>query len=345
MYTQEFDGINSFLIGIAQLLLNHGVSRITRGLETVELDQPIIIKIKNPLARLVTIKERGWNHVLPYAESLWIASGRNDMGMIGAYLKKMYDFSDDNISMRAAYGPRLRYFSGVPNDYENNLTQKSIKVHIEKTVEIDQFSFVEKIFHKDPFTRQAIISITDPAKDYFDNNYELKRTKDFPCTNNLQFLRRGDFLDVVTHMRSNDFFWGASAVNIFNFTYIQEYFAKILGLEVGYYYHIVNNLHYYKDFQMKVESLANLTECKDEFFVYNKRFSSLTEFDLKVKKLEKFEDELRTSGAKKLITFDDEFFDDWAKVLYAFFANDQTIRFENPLLNELHERKKLKAIH
>ncbi|MCU7549818.1 thymidylate synthase [Chitinophagaceae bacterium LB-8] len=345
MYIQEFDGINSFLIGIARLLLNNGESRVTRNFETVELNHPIIIKIKNPLSRLVTLKERNWNHVLPYAESLWISSGRNDMGMIGSYLKKMYDFSDDNISMRAAYGPRLRYFSGVPNDYENNLNQKSIKVHIEKIIEVDQFSFIEKVFKKDPYTRQGIISITDPAKDYFDNNYELKKTKDFPCTNNIQFLRRDNSLDVITHMRSNDFFWGASAVNIFNFTFIQEYFAKILGLDVGYYYHIVNNLHYYKDFQKKVETIANLTECKDDYFAYKKSFNNLAEFDARIAKLEKFEDELRKSNTKKLITFDDDFFDDWAKVLFAFHTKQPSIKFSNPLLNELHERKQLKAIH
>ncbi|HEV7332540.1 MAG TPA: thymidylate synthase [Flavisolibacter sp.] len=345
MHIQEFEGINSFLVGVSQLLLNNGVGRVTRGFETVELDHPIIIKIKNPLARLVTLKERNWNHVLPYAESLWIASGRNDMGMIGAYLKKMYDFSDDNISMRAAYGPRLRYFSGVPNDYKSDLNQKSIKVHIEKIIEVDQFAFIEKIFQRDPFTRQAIISITDPAKDYFDNNYDLKKTKDFPCTNNIQFIRRNNRLDLITHMRSNDFFWGASAVNIFNFTFIQEYFARILGLEVGNYYHIVNNLHYYKDFQKKIETLANLTEYKDDYFVYKKDFNSLVDFDLKITRLEKFEDDLRNSVVKKLIAFDDDFFDDWAKVLFSFHVKKEPIKFANPVLNEIHQQKQLKSNH
>jgi thymidylate synthase len=344
MHTLEFEGINSFLVGVAQLLLSNGVTRTTRSLETVELNHPIIIKINNPLARLVTIKERNWNYVLPYAESLWIASGRNDMGMIGSYLKKMYDFSDDSISMRAAYGPRLRYFTGIPNDYKSDFDQKSIKVHVEKTLEVDQFSFVEKIFHRDPYTRQAIIAITDPAKDYFDGNYELKKTKDFPCTNNLQFIRRDNYLDLITHMRSNDFFWGASAVNIFNFTFIQEYFAAILSLQVGNYYHIVNNLHYYKDFQKKIETLASLTEYKDDHFDYKKDFSNLKQFDEKISRLEKFEDELRKSKTKKLLTFDDDFFDDWAKVLYTFHTKHHKIKFVNPLLNELHERKQLQTI-
>ncbi len=345
MYNQEFEGINSFLIGIARLLLSEGVSRATRGSETIELDQPIIIKIKNPLARLVTIKERNWNYVLPYAESLWIASGRNDMGMIGSYLKKMYTFSDDNISMRAAYGPRLRYFRGVANDYENSFNRKSLKNDIDKITNVDQFAFIEKVFQKDPFTRQGIISITDPAKDYFNNQIDLKATKDFPCTNNIQFIRRNNTLDLITHMRSNDFFWGASAVNIFNFTFIQEYFAKILGLEIGNYYHIVNNLHYYKDFQMKVESIANLSDCKDDYYSYKKSFSNLAGFDANLSKLEKFEDSLRTISKTDVIEFEDDFFNDWAKVLLSFHSNDKTIEFANPILNELHSYKPIKSIY
>jgi thymidylate synthase len=267
------------------------------------------------------------------------------MSMIGTYLKKMYDFSDDNISMRAAYGPRLRYFTGVPYDYQNDFNRKSIKVHIEKVIEVDQFSFIEKAFQRDPYTRQAIIAITDPAKDYFDHNYDLKKTKDFPCTNNLQFLKRNEYLDVITHMRSNDFFWGASAVNIFNFTFIQEYFAKILGLKVGHYYHIVNNLHYYKEFQSKIETLANVTEYRDEYFNYNKDFTTLNEFDSNVQKLEKFEDNLRNASNDNLATFDDDFFNDWAKILFAFHKKYQSLTFANPILNELNNQKKYKIIN
>lgn len=343
MYAQEFEGINSFLIGTSKLLLKEGVPRKVRGFQTIELNQPIIIKIANPLARLVTLNERNWNYVLPYAESLWLASGRNDLEMIGSYLKKMYDFSDDNISMRAAYGPRLRYFSGVPNDYENNITQKSVRVHIEKFVEVDQFAYIEKAFERDPFTRQAIISITDPAKDYFGKDFELKKTKDFPCTNNIQFIRRNNYLDVITHMRSNDFFWGASAVNIFNFTFIQEYFAQILGLEVGCYYHIVNNLHYYKEFHDKVEKLANISEYRDDYFVYRKNFNSLNEFDIRIAKLEQLEHDFRQKKIIYPLSFGDDFFDDWSKVLFAFHTKDLSIKFVNPILNKLYENKKLKA--
>lgn len=340
----EFESINSFLVGMAKLLLNEGTSRMTRGQECVELAQPIIIKLNNPCARLITIDERNWNYTLPFAEALWIASGRNDMDFIGSYLKKMHEFSDDNVSMRAAYGPRLRYYSGESNDYNNNIIQKSSKKIPNNIFEIDQFTFIEKIFEKDPFTRQAVISIVDPAKDYLDCNYNLKSTKDFPCTNNIQFLRRNNFLDMVVHMRSNDLYWGASAVNIFNFTFMQEYFSRILGLQIGKYYHIVNNLHYYKTFQKEIEKISQVTTWDDQYYIYKSAFEDLKDFDLKVAKLERFENDLRHGITKRLISFEDEFFDDWVKVLYVFHTEDYSIKFINPVLNWLNEKKKLKTI-
>jgi thymidylate synthase len=58
------------------------VERQTRGRKCFELPYPVIIKINNPLSRIVTIPERGWNYVLPYIESLWLASGRNDVKVL-----------------------------------------------------------------------------------------------------------------------------------------------------------------------------------------------------------------------------------------------------------------------
>ncbi len=60
MFTAEFKGINSFLVGMAKVLLVEGVERKTRGEKCWELPYPAMIKISNPLARWVTIPERKW---------------------------------------------------------------------------------------------------------------------------------------------------------------------------------------------------------------------------------------------------------------------------------------------
>ena len=84
---------------------------------------------------------------------------------------------------------------------------------------------------RDKNTRQAIINIGDTLKDTLDSNLNIKETKDCPCTRILHFMKHPseNKLNLTVYMRSNDILWGASAVNIFNFTLIQEYFAKLFN--------------------------------------------------------------------------------------------------------------------
>jgi thymidylate synthase len=336
----EFEGINSFLVGMSKILLHEGVERKTRSYTCYEIPNPVMIKIRNPLARVVTIPERAWPYKLPYIESLWIASGRNDMDIVGHYAKKLFDYSDDKKFMRAGYGPRIRYFNGIAEDYQVACAEDATKLENKNLAVVDQFEFIEKSFKRDPFTRQAIVSIGDPAKDCFERQHELKNTKDFPCTRNLQFIRKGNKLDLIVHMRSNDFYWGASGVNIFNFTFMQEYFAQILGLEVGSYYHIANNLHYYDDKKVELEKLASIDHFSDDYYVYNKTFQSLKEFDSKIEALEKYETSLRTEEKTEQIDFNDDFFNDWAKIIYLANTKDYTgVRFINPVLARLAKEK------
>lgn len=332
MYSVEYKGINSAVVGLAKLLLEFGVERNTRGEKCIELPEPICITITNPLSRIITIKERGWNIFLPYAESLWLASGRNDLEFIQHYLPKMAQFSDDNLYLRGGYGPRLRHYNGKQKDYEARLygNRKSTKAGI------DQFSYVEKCFEKDPFTRQGVIDIGDPVKDCFESDGSLKVTKDLPCTRTMTFLRsHTGKLDLTVYMRSNDFIWGATGVNIFNYTFMQEYFAAILGLEIGHYHHVVNNFHYYPDrHQSLVEKLALVNNVLDESYNYSKTFSSLQEFDSLVSRLMKWEAKLRKGNTTKLVDFGDDFINDWAKIIYAKSTNRKTM-FSHPVLNNL----------
>jgi len=224
MYTAEYDGINSFLVGAARMLLEFGIERNTRGYKCWELPEPIMIKIRNPLSRWITLPCRKWNILLPYAESLWLAGGRNDLYFIKHYLSKMEEYSDNGKYLRGGYGPRLRAYNGNPNDYEMP------KLHTNKDngfKELDQFRYVINSFEQDPYTRQAIITIGDPPKDCFNStNDELKKTKDRPCTRSLQFIRnpQNNKLNMTVYMRSNDLIWGGKCCK-----YIQLHlYARIL---------------------------------------------------------------------------------------------------------------------
>lgn len=332
MYQADYKGINAFLKCSCELLLNEGKKRIINGKICYELPEPYMFKIENPTARLVTIPQRKWFVTLPYAESLWLASGKNDMAFIRHYLPRMDDFSDDKIFMRGGYGPRLRHFNNDRQDYRVNY------YHCELLEEVDQFRYVIECFKEDISTRRAVVTIGDPNKDDFNEKRNLKQTLDIPCTRMLHFIKDPEYnkLNMVVSMRSNDLIWGASAVNIFNFTFMQEYFASMLGMEIGSYFHIANNFHFYEDKLKIVESIANSNITDDDIpFEYNKTFSSLQEFDSLVKTLNEEEIKMRIYGSSyKYLYIEDSFFRDWYNVLYVFNTH-RTINFINPVLNSL----------
>lgn len=338
MYTAEYTGINSFLVGASTLLIKEGVKRKTRNKVCIELPEPFMFKLTNPTARLVTIAARKWNPILPFAESLWLASGRNDLEFIGYYLKNMKNFSDDGEFLRGGYGPRLRKYNGINDDYK---IRNPYNIDIEKLnkSEVDQFSFICNSFERDIFTRQAIINIGDPPKDCFDKDGNIKITKDFPCTRLLHFQKqpKTNKLNLTVYMRSNDLVWGASAVNVFNFTFMLEYFAQILGLEIGEYYHIANNFHYYEEFEDVVQSISDVKETTDSLFKYSKSFHNLSEFDKKINLLKGEEENLRRGKNADLIDFKDNFFNDWYKAFYVFNTRKK-VTFLNPTLNQLFKK-------
>lgn len=317
MYSAEYNGINSFLIGSCQLMEKYAKKRETRGYQCYELPGPYMFKIKNPCCRTVSILERKWNSTLPYAESLWMASGRNDMHFISHYLKRLNDYSDDGITMRGGYGPRFRHYNGSTDDY---VSKDFIP---ESSIEVDQFRYIADCFKADPNTRRAIITIGDPMKDCFNSERRLKETKDIPCTRQLQFIKQADSnkLDMIVTMRSNDLIYGASAVNIFNFTFIQEYFSSILGFEIGEYIHIANNFHYYEGFKTMVQQISkiDLNTIKDEDQEYPKTFTSLEQFDKLLYTLNVEESKMREQGPKYTpVKINDPFFQNWYNKLLKF---------------------------
>lgn len=332
MYTAEFTGINSFLVGVSKAILEHGVTRNVRGYECVELPEPVMFKITDPTARWINIGERKWNIFLPYAESLWLASGRNDLKFIEFYLSKLKEFSDDEKYIRGGYGPRMRFFNGNSQDYQ--ITLNSAEPIFENII-TDQFVYIEECFKNDLYNRQAVLTLSDPSKDYLNVDKSLKITKDLPCTRLLQFMCTPDKkLNLTVYMRSNDLIWGATGVNIFNYTFLQEYFAAILGLELGSYYHIANNLHYYKHrHQNMIERIADAVPI-DNGYTYNKSFNSLQTFDASIKKLSHFENEMRLGRLDQMFDMEDDFFNDWVKIFYRKISG-KNVDFINPILNEI----------
>lgn len=330
----KYQSLNEFLVKMSGILLNKGVKRETRGFACYELPEPVIVQIVNPCARIITVPERNWNKYLPFAESLWIASGRNDVEMSSYYCSNIRNYSDDEIWMRGGYGPRIRRYNNGIEDYKISFPQKQDNTKIE----IDQFKFIVDSFKKDEFTRQAIIDLGDPIKDCFQNGVK-KETKDFPCTRSIQFLRGVDGkLNLYVHMRSNDFFYGATGVNMFNYMFMLEYFAGILGYEIGSYYHLVNNLHFYDYSKEKIERLSKVTLYSNDAFAYSNKSNSFISFEQELRNLEQWEYHIRTGNDSNFFNTKNDFFHDWALALYSKKHKKHTLKFHNPILHSLFNK-------
>ena len=203
---------------------------------TVDSPGPVMLEIFYPQQRILTIPARLNSLPATAAETIWVLAGHDDMEFLQFYLKRALDFSDDGETWRAAYGPRLRRWPGT-------------KIQGLRVV-TDQLSSIITELRQHPSSRRAIMGLLNPSDDH--QNFTAK---DFPCTQYLHFLVRKGHLDLDIHIRSNDILWGLTGVNIFEFTVIQELVAGMTGLPVGRYYHIADSLHYYTDYQKRMDSI------------------------------------------------------------------------------------------
>jgi thymidylate synthase len=325
-------GINSLLVEGSRLLLKHAIKRKTRGYVCYEISEPTLISFTNPKSRIVTIKERKWNPYLPFVETLWILTGSNDITLPSSYVKSLSNYSDDGLYMRAGYGPRIRCYNGERIDYRQSLNS------ISECRGIDQLKYVIHSLNKESSSRRAVITVADPNKDIVDQDMNYKVTKDYPCTQNLHFLVSSGKLDLTVHMRSNDFLWGASAVNIPNFTLIQEIIASILGLEVGCYYHVANNLHYYEDQRHLISSIADVISYEIDTSYHYTFPQSINKLDLELSNLYEYQEGLNDLSSTS--TFSSEFsgLQDWAGVLKSFHTK-RIESIENSFLKKAIQMK------
>lgn len=340
----KVENLNQLLIKGSKLILYDSVERKTRGFTCYEIPEPVLFQVSNPTDRYVNIPARKWNRVLPWIESMWIAGGVNSLKIPGSYVKNLYNFSDNGYDMRAGYGPRIRRYSPTTEDYTS----------VNTTPVVDQLLFVIETLKKDPCSRQASITIHDPNKDCFRDS-KLLETKDQPCTRTIQFMVVNGALDCTVTMRSNDLIWGTSAVNVFNFTFMQEYVANILGMRVGKYNHFVNNLHVYEDKIDLVKSLSTLNpvEYESDFgrWEYRNcegRINGIKGFDHLIKDMFQIEKVLREGDLKVIADTlstmkHNSILTDFIQVLVRYYNKKRSniydnilIPFNNPYLNKLY---------
>lgn len=136
----------------------------------------------------------------------------------------------------------------------------------------EQISWVVESLKKDINTRQAIMFFNRP-------DFQFKDNKDFVCTMYANFFIRNNLLMMKVQMRSNDIFYGLTYDAPF-FSFLQQSIWHILketypDLELGYYYHYADNLHYYEryfELADQIEAEETEQEDKKDLFILKKPF-------------------------------------------------------------------------
>lgn len=360
MYIDSCPNLDSMLTRGLTAIRDKGVSRkpAWQRCSCMEIPEPVILELTNPLARFCTLSARKQNIPLAIAESVWVLAGLNDLDVLpGHYAKSIYEYSDDDRTYRAGYGPRVRFYNGSLVQYDiDHKSREYLQTHYQRGAYfVDQLRFCVEQLSKDRFTRQAVITIHDPYKDDFQNG-ELLSTKDTPCTRSIQFMcdSQGN-LNCYVHMRSNDILYGMSAINVAEFTFMQQIVGLICSLPLGRYYHIVNNLHYYEDVEKIVEGCLSEDTVSIpgmENFHYDDYRLSLEGIDEAIDTLISYENTLFYDG--KLLNSPNPFygtnlkiFSDYAEVFRISQCHKQKVPCENvrlshPQLQYLYSQGRIK---
>lgn len=172
--------------------------------------------ITRPQQRVTVSLKRKVNIFFHLAESLWVLTGRNDLEFIDLFNSRFKGYSDDGKTLHGAYGERLR--GGA----------------------VDQLFTVTRLLNNDPDLRRTVVSLWNPERDL------AKPYKDVPCNVQLLFRVRDNDLYLTIANRSNDLHWGVIA-NIFQFSFLGEVMALLLGKNYAVQTHHALSLHYYTD--------------------------------------------------------------------------------------------------
>lgn len=256
--------------GLLSTLRNNGEEACPRGHKVLEMPQPTMWTINQPWRWAPNMKGRRLNIFFALAEVVWMWSGNGSVEFIEFYNSSIKQFADKDLPyFHGSYGKRVRHF-GYHEDIqvrpEMPWTTKSIQgpdgtygVYAgQEELEIDQIKAVINKLEHDIHTRQAVMTLWDPFKDNL-----VTDSKDYPCNNIVYTQVRENVLGknqlkMTVVMRSNDLILG-TPYNMIQFSHLQALLAGSLGVEVGAYSVIANNLHMYEE-SYYPEAVRNLVQ-------------------------------------------------------------------------------------
>lgn len=207
---------DAYLAVLGEIRNNPQFTTSTRAKDATEIIN-VSFTIDDPTDRTPYLRDRMTNIVFNHAETLWYLTGRDDLDMIAHYAPTLRKLSSDGQRLTGtAYGPRLFAPAGPDG--------------------LSQFDRVLRLLAADPDAKRAAMTIMRP-----DELVDMTNP-DVACTLGLHLMLRQGRLHMGAYMRGNDAVIGLLG-DTFAFTFIQEYAARLLGVQVGTYGHHVGSMH------------------------------------------------------------------------------------------------------
>lgn len=181
----------------------------------------------DPTRPIADFKDRPFNFKYFTGELAWYLHRDNDVEYISNFSK---------------------FWSSLTNPGTNEINSNYGSLVIND----EQVGWVVDSLVKDKNSRQAVMFFNQPK-------FQVEGNKDFVCTLYSNFFIRDNKLFMKVQMRSNDIFFGLTFDAPF-FAFLHQSIFLILketypDLELGYYFHFTDNIHFYERHYDLVESI------------------------------------------------------------------------------------------
>lgn len=216
-FTIDVRNVNDGYYRTLGVLEARGKKMETRNGPAISLPGVFIANVRHPWERVIFDADRDANPTFHLLEACWMLAGRRDTEFVSKFNSNIASYSDDGEVFNAAYGHRWSSHFGY-----------------------DQIERALGELRRNPNSRRVVIGMWDPSCDLG------SQSLDIPC--NLCICPRiiEGRLNFTIYNRSNDAVFGCWGANAVHMSFLQEWMAAALGLGIGEWVQVSNDLHIYE---------------------------------------------------------------------------------------------------